>query len=300
MAGLPLEDNFTDIIGKAQRGLGLSDAEFARRADVSIEQLRAAKSGKIDEGVIRKLASVLSLGPDALVVSAQQTWYPKNPGVFITQGGTPAPPIAEIEGLACFNTPFDGMTVNSFLMFDPSSRSAAAFDTGTDCDLMVAFARDRNLKIESIFLTHTHGDHVCELDRLKELTDAAAYVSEREPMAGATPFADGRVFEWGKSATAVISGMRALRIEARRTSGHARGGTTFVVTGLPKRLAIVGDALFAGSMGGGMVNYAEALRTNRENIFTLPDDTVICPGHGPLTTVGEEKQHNPFYPEFQK
>jgi glyoxylase-like metal-dependent hydrolase (beta-lactamase superfamily II) len=48
-------------------------------------------------------------------------------------------------------------------------------------------------------------------------------------------------------------------------------------------------------MGGGMVSYEEALRTNRENILTLPDDTVICPGHGPLTTVGEEKQHNPFF-----
>jgi glyoxylase-like metal-dependent hydrolase (beta-lactamase superfamily II) len=57
----------------------------------------------------------------------------------------------------------------------------------------------------------------------------------------------------------------------------------------------VGDAIFAGSMGGGLVDYREALRTNRESIFTLPEDTVICPGHGPLTTVGEEKQHNPFF-----
>jgi glyoxylase-like metal-dependent hydrolase (beta-lactamase superfamily II) len=53
-------------------------------------------------------------------------------------------------------------------------------------------------------------------------------------------------------------------------------------------------------MGGGLVNYDEALRTNRAAIFTLPDDTVICPGHGPLTTVGEEKRHNPFFPEFQQ
>jgi glyoxylase-like metal-dependent hydrolase (beta-lactamase superfamily II) len=51
-------------------------------------------------------------------------------------------------------------------------------------------------------------------------------------------------------------------------------------------------------MGGGLVSYDEALRTNRSSIFTLPDDTIICPGHGPLTTVGEEKLHNPFFPEF--
>jgi glyoxylase-like metal-dependent hydrolase (beta-lactamase superfamily II) len=52
-------------------------------------------------------------------------------------------------------------------------------------------------------------------------------------------------------------------------------------------------------MGGGMISYAEALENNRRKILTLPDQTVLCPGHGPLTTVGEEKQHNPFFPECQ-
>ena len=64
-------------------------------------------------------------------------------------------------------------------------------------------------------------------------------------------------------------------------------------------LAVVGDAIFAGSMGGGGVSYAAALETNRQSIFTLPDPTIICPGHGPLTSVGEQKQANPFFPEFQ-
>ena len=53
-------------------------------------------------------------------------------------------------------------------------------------------------------------------------------------------------------------------------------------------------------MGGGMVSYDEALRTNRESIFTLADETIVAPGHGPLTTVGEEKLHNPFFPEYQQ
>jgi glyoxylase-like metal-dependent hydrolase (beta-lactamase superfamily II) len=65
-------------------------------------------------------------------------------------------------------------------------------------------------------------------------------------------------------------------------------------------VAVVGDALFAGSMGGGMVSYEEALRTNRAGIFTLADETIVGPGHGPLTTVGEEKLHNPFFPEYQE
>ena len=70
---------------------------------------------------------------------------------------------------------------------------------------------------------------------------------------------------------------------------------TFFVTGLARPVAIVGDSIFAGSMGGGNVSYEDALRNNSEKILTLPDETIICPGHGPMTTVGEEKQHNPFF-----
>jgi glyoxylase-like metal-dependent hydrolase (beta-lactamase superfamily II) len=69
-----------------------------------------------------------------------------------------------------------------------------------------------------------------------------------------------------------------------------------MVSGLPNRIAVVGDAMFAGSMGGGGVSYADALQTNRQNILSLPDDTILCPGHGPLTTVGQEKVNNPFFP----
>ena len=95
-------------------------------------------------------------------------------------------------------------------------------------------------------------------------------------------------FEWG-----------GLRIAPKSTWGHSKGGISYVVTGLAKPLVVVGDALFASSMGGGMVSFADALSTNRKELFTLPDETIVCPGHGPLTTIGEEKAHNPFYPEFK-
>jgi glyoxylase-like metal-dependent hydrolase (beta-lactamase superfamily II) len=283
MGRIPLEDNFGDIVGKAQRGLRLSDRELARRAGVSPVELRAAKTGELDDAILRKLAAALHLGPDALVASARASWHPREQ--------------EPLDGLAAFTTPFDDMTVNAYVVFDPQTRQAvhreggspraAAFDTGADADGMLHFIREKQLTLALILLTHTHTDHVFELDRLKDATGAKAYVSEREPLAGAEPFADGEEFALG-----------GLKIETRRTSGHARGGTTFVVTGLARRLAIVGDALFAGSMGGGLVSYDEALRTNRAGIFTLPDDTIICPGHGPLTTVGEEKLHNPFFPDF--
>ena len=90
-----------------------------------------------------------------------------------------------------------------------------------------------------------------------------------------------------------------LSVSTRLTKGHSPGGTTYVIHGLDRPVAIVGDALFAQSMGGGMISYQDALETNRKEIFTLPDETVVCPGHGPMTSVGEEKAHNPFFPEFK-
>jgi hydroxyacylglutathione hydrolase len=133
-------------------------------------------------------------------------------------------------------------------------------------------------------LTHAHPDHIEDLDRLRKKTGAPVFISERESAPGAQPFAEGKRFQAGK-----------LEIEARLTWGHSPGGTTFVVYGLAHPVAIVGDSLFAGSMGGGNVSYADAVRNNLEKILTLPNETIICPGHGPMTTVGKEKKHNAFF-----
>jgi glyoxylase-like metal-dependent hydrolase (beta-lactamase superfamily II) len=93
-------------------------------------------------------------------------------------------------------------------------------------------------------------------------------------------------------------GIGSLFLRALLTSGHSAGGTTYLVDGLSQPVAVVGDALFAGSMGGGMISFVDALRNNREKLMSLPDDTLVCPGHGPISTIGEEKQANPFFPEF--
>jgi glyoxylase-like metal-dependent hydrolase (beta-lactamase superfamily II) len=138
-----------------------------------------------------------------------------------------------------------------------------------------------------LFLTHTHPDHVADI---AGLGCSKVLVNQREPYANAESFVAGRSSGWK---------LGALNISARDTHGHSKGGTTFMINGLARPVAVVGDALFASSMGGGMVSYADALATNRKEIFSLPDETIVCPGHGPLTTVGEEKQHNPFYPEFK-
>lgn len=267
---IPLEDGFTDIIHKARRGHGLSDEDLAAKAGVTMEELIALKDGTVDAASLRKLASALSLNADALVDLAEGEYKPA--------------PVEEIDGLARFNSAFDDMTVNAYLIWDPATREAAIFDTGADAQPMIDLAKKKDLKVTQIFLTHIHGDHIYDLDRLKEKTKAPAYVCELEPLDGAQSFALGKSFTIGH-----------LTVETRQTSGHATGGVTFFVKGLAKPVAVVGDAIFAGSMGGGMVSYHEALRTNRDNIYTLPDETILCPGHGPYTTVGEQKVANPFY-----
>jgi len=275
MATIPLEDNFTDIIGKARRGLKLTDDEqLAARAGISPADVAKVTSGAVNEGALRKLAGALNVGEQALVDSANKKWYP------LAQ---------DIEGLRQFNTPYEDMTVNAYLLWDPKSREAVVFDTGATCKPLLDFAQTNKLAIKLILLTHTHSDHIADLQRLIAETGAKAYVGQLESAPGAEKFKEGRGFQVG-----------ALEIETRLTSGHSVGGITYVVSGLERPVAIVGDAIFAGSMGGGGISYSDALSNNRKRIFTLADNTILCPGHGPLTTVGEEKRHNPFYPEFQK
>jgi glyoxylase-like metal-dependent hydrolase (beta-lactamase superfamily II) len=268
---IPLEDNFNDVIGKAQRGLQLSDGETGTRAGISVTDLARAKDGAFDETIARKLAPVLKLAPEALVALGKKSWYPDVP--------------ANVPGLACFNTTYGDMTVNSYLVWDPKTSQGVAFDTGADCSEMTKFAASQRIRIQTILLTHTHPDHIADLKRLKEVTQATAFVCKLEAIGEAESFEAGKKFVVG-----------TLEVETRQTCGHSRGGITYVVSGLPNRIAVVGDAMFAGSMGGGGVSYSDALRTNRENILTLPNDTILCPGHGPLTTVGEQKTHNPFFP----
>lgn len=267
---IPLEDNFADIIGKAQRGLGLSDSELAEKAGVNAQTLRKLRHGEFDELGLQKVAPVLGLSARALCELASDGWQPQK--------------IENVDGLAQFNTSYGGMLVNSYLVWDPDTKHAVAFDTGADCAEMLRLATKENLSVKLILLTHAHSDHVADLPRLREKTGAHVFAPARETVPGAEPIDEGRHFRVGK-----------LDIEARLTWGHSPGGMTYVVTGLARPIAIVGDSLFAGSMGGGNVSYEDAVRNNLEKILTLPDETIVCPGHGPMTTVGEEKQHNPFF-----
>jgi glyoxylase-like metal-dependent hydrolase (beta-lactamase superfamily II) len=267
---LPLEDNFTDIIGKAQRGLGIDDAKLASLTGLSTDAIAKLKDGEANDAALRTVAPHLNLDAAALVALARKQWYPEIPRFS--------------DGFAMFTTPYEDMTVNSYLVWDPATLDAAAVDTGATCDGLLGVARDFGLTIRMILLTHTHEDHIADLPHLREETDAPNYLSSRGSLPGVIPAEEGFELKLG-----------SLRIRTLHTYGHADDGSTFVVDGLAHPLAFVGDSLFASSMGGSMTHYRDAFRNNIEKIFKLPDETVLASGHGPLTTVGQERKHNPFF-----
>lgn len=273
MARIPLEDNFTDVIQKAQRGLNISDADLAARAGITPADLAAVKSGRVLEIVLRRLSRHLHLSPDALEHLAHKDWYPTTP-VFP-------------RGFALFNSPFGDMTVNSYLIWDSQTRVAAAFDTGTDAESMLDVIASEKLDLRYIFITHTHEDHIADLPRLIAGSPRAeVWASEREPVdfPGAKTFKENAYFHLGP-----------LSIKTLSTWGHSPGMTSYFVGGLSWPIAIVGDSLFASSIGGSATHFAEQLRNNKDKLFTLPRDTVFACGHGPLTTLAQERLHNPFF-----
>ena len=271
---LALEDFHEDILGKAMRGLGIGKNELAQRLGFHKLEIEAVLNGKVDEKLIRAMADELKLDGGKLILSAKKEW-------------APAPP--EISGLKQISSNYGDMIVNAYVVWDKISRNTWIFDTGTDAKPIFSFIEEANLKVDAIFLTHTHQDHMACLHDLRKLRGLTqVYVHELESLEGCIPIRESFEHSIG-----------SISLKTEHTYGHSAGGLTYLIDGLTQPIAIVGDAIFFGSMGGGIVSYSDALRTNREKIMTLPDETILCPGHGPMTTVMEEKKHNPFFPEFK-
>src|SRR5262245_3881408 len=113
---IPLEDNVGDIIGKAQRGLGISDSALATKAGVDLQTIRKLREGDVDEQALLRVAPVLGLAAGPLCELAKGEWRPER--------------IDERDGIAQFNTDYHDMTVNAYIVWDTPVRVAAAFDTG--------------------------------------------------------------------------------------------------------------------------------------------------------------------------
>jgi glyoxylase-like metal-dependent hydrolase (beta-lactamase superfamily II) len=274
---LPLEDTAADILAKARLGLNITADVLAERLGLPLRNLRAVlRRPAAFAGILPALAPLLELDAVALGAIALGAWHP---------GALPP-----VEGFAPFTTSFSGeMTVNNYLLWHPLSRDAAVFDTGADASALLAFAQEHGLRIRAIFITHTHPDHVAALGPLVTATHAPVHVPKGEPPLAPVPAA-ATLLSFAPDSTFEIGG---LLVKALDTSGHSPGQTTFLIHGLSVPIAVTGDALFAGSMGGSANFYREQRRRSMGEILTLPAQTLLAPGHGPLTTVQAELDHNP-------
>lgn len=199
-------------------------------------------------------------------------------------------------------TPFEQ---NCTLIWCDETREAAVVDLGGDLDRIEAAAQAAGVTIKQILLTHAHIDHaggVAEFAERHQLPiigphegdqfwiDGLAQQSRMFGFKPARPFVPTR---WLQQGDMVQVGK--LTLEVRHCPGHTPGHVVFFEP--TSRLAIVGDVLFAGSIGrtdfpGG--NHDELVAAIRRELFTLGDDVAFIPGHGPMSTIGQERASNPF------
>ncbi|MFN4149228.1 MAG: MBL fold metallo-hydrolase, partial [Rhodocyclaceae bacterium] len=187
----------------------------------------------------------------------------------------------------------------------PETRRAAVVDPGGDVDDILAEIASRALKVERVLLTHGHIDHVGGAAALathlgvpiegpqREETFWLDQLPEQCRMFGFPDTPALRPDRWLEEGETVTVGEEML--EVLHTPGHTPGHVCFIHH--PSRLAIVGDVLFAGSIGRTDFprgDHAALIHSIRAKLFPLGDDYAFIPGHGPMSTFGEERRHNPF------
>jgi hydroxyacylglutathione hydrolase len=174
--------------------------------------------------------------------------------------------------------------VNSFVFGCPETGEAALVDCGEWDTRIAEFARDNELRVSTVFVTHGHYDHV------DGIAKAAAHFGAQ--VVGGIPKAGTRVVDRvvGSGDELEVGSMRARIVD---TSGHTPVGLSLIFEGT----VFSGDALFAGSVGGTSndEDYQRQLENIRRELFPLPGDYVVHTGHGPSTTIAIERTFNPFF-----
>ena len=274
---MQLEDHLGDILRKGRQAKGLSASAAAQAAGLTDSAYAALEETGRVAGTIHFPALGAALGLDGAKLER------------IAQGWLPAvPDLSRWRELRQITTRAGGMDVHCYLVWDEVSREAALFDTGWDAAPALRLIADNGLTLRHLFLTHLHHDHVGGLDEIREkLPKAHLHSNSRH----APPQHRNRPNDFIH--------LGSLRITNRDTPGHSEEGVSYIIGTWPDdapHVAIVGDAIFAGSIGRGNQSWDLARQKVRDQIFTLPDETLLCPGHGPLTTVMEEKANNPFFP----
>jgi glyoxylase-like metal-dependent hydrolase (beta-lactamase superfamily II) len=206
------------------------------------------------------------------------------------------------------------LMVNCYIVGDEETKEAAVFDPGGNVDRIINALSESHLNVKYIINTHTHWDHTGGNQELQNATGAPILThrveapelrsaNERAALYGGNA-ADSKASQFIEAGEIISVG--SIRFEVVDLRGHSPAGLGFIFDGKVelngtkelKKLVICGDALFAGSIGrtdfpGGDMGLL--LKNIREKIFTLPDDTLVLSGHGPVSTVGREKAHNPFF-----
>ncbi len=172
--------------------------------------------------------------------------------------------------------------VNTYIVGCGQTKEAYLIDAGSDTDEYDRFLEENGAKLTGLFLTHFHWDHDQDLEKIVDRFNVPVY-----SMTGNT--SNGHKVTEGDSVP-----LGELKNEIFITTGHTPDGLTLVVE---NQIAFVGDAIFAGAIGGTQSDTLkeEEMDHIRRKIFTLPDETLLCSGHGPITTVGIEKYHSPFF-----
>jgi hydroxyacylglutathione hydrolase len=200
--------------------------------------------------------------------------------------------------------PVGPLACNCSILADETTRRATVIDPGEDIPKILAVLAKHNLTVEQIVVTHAHIDHVGGAVRLKRLTGAPIAMNQRDlPLLKMMDVQAG----WLGMPTPEVSDpdidasdLLALRIadqpaQVLHTPGHTEGSICVHLPG--PQLLLAGDTLFAGSIGrtdlpGG--DLKTILRSLKERLLPLPDETRVIPGHGSSTTIGQERESNPF------
>ena len=272
---MALEDDFCDILTKAMRGTRASAASLAARTGLDAADITSWAKGAAapDEDQARVLAAPLGMDPGKFADAALRRWHP---------GTVEA---SEVRRHAQLPHPSNG-----YVFFLQGSQRAALVDPAGIAKNLVQILRDGAYHLQYILITHKHPDH-CDATGavFSEFPDAQIVMHRADmhaigPLARkALPVDDGAELSFGDA-----------KIRMLHTPGHTDGSSSYLF----HSTLFTGDTLFAGSVGGAYgdkTTYTDILNSVRAAVFTLPDQTVLMPGHGPPSTVLWEKQHNPFF-----
>jgi len=204
--------------------------------------------------------------------------------------------------------PVGPLQCNCSILGDEHTHEAIVVDPGDDIPRILALLAKHNLTVKQILITHAHIDHIAGAHRLKQITGAPILVHQNDLsqikmmdeqakwLGIPTPTVDNPddTLDDGKLIT-IGSGETALTGSILHTPGHTQGSVCLYLP--TQSLLLAGDTLFARSVGrtdlpGGNTN--QLLRSIHDRLLTLPDEVKVIPGHGPATTIGDERLDNPF------